>query len=76
MFPAMTIAPNNTIHVVWQDSTAGNHEIYHKRSTNGGTAWSAAQRLTWTPGQTSYPAIAVDSMNTVHAVWKDYAADT
>ena len=28
--PAMAIDSSNTIHVVWNDSTPGNYEIYYK----------------------------------------------
>jgi phage terminase large subunit-like protein len=72
-YPAMAIDSGNTIHVVWQDSAPGDVEIYYKGSTYGGTAWSAAQRLTWMPRASYYPTIANGSGNTVHVVWFDDA---
>ena len=57
--------------VVWQDNTPGNDEIYYKRSTDGGTTWSAAQRLTWNSGSSGRPAIAIDSSKAIHIVWAD-----
>jgi hypothetical protein len=70
-YPAIAIDLTNTIHVVWQDYPSGNQEIYYKRSTDGGTIWSAVKRLTWTSGQSYYPAIAIDSGSTIHVVWSD-----
>jgi phage terminase large subunit-like protein len=67
----MAIDSANTVHVVWWDETPGNYEIYYKRSTDGGTTWSASQRLTWTPGNSSMPAMAIDSSDTIHIVWYD-----
>lgn len=33
--------------------------------------WSAVKRLTWTSGESRYPAIAVDSGDRIHVVWSD-----
>ena len=70
-YPAITIDSNNVIHVVWQDDTPGNLEIYYRRSSDGGLNWSTAQRLTWTSGSSEYPAIAISSIHTIQVVWKD-----
>jgi len=67
----MAIDSTNTIHVVWEDDTPGNREIYCRRSTDGGTTWIAAKRLTWTSGESIGAAIAVDSDNHIHVVWYD-----
>ena len=69
--PAIAADSGNTIHVVWQDNTPGNDDIYYKRSTDGGATWSAAQRLTSNSGDSLLPAIAADSGNTIHIVWYD-----
>jgi len=69
--PAIAIDPGKTLHVVWYDNTPGNSEIYYKRSTDGGSNWSAAQRLTWTSGESSDPAIAIGMDNAIHVVWED-----
>jgi len=70
--PAITIDTSDTIEVVWSDDPPGNHEIYYQRSTDGGTAWSAARRLTWTSKDSSEPVIAVDPKNNIHVAWYDY----
>ena len=36
-----------------------------------GQGWSALKRLTWNSGESSSPAIAVGSGNSLHVVWED-----
>jgi len=59
------------LHLVWGDQTPGNYEVYYKRSTNGGSTWTAARRLTWNSGDSVGLAIAVDLSDRVHVVWED-----
>jgi len=72
--PAVAAGSGNAVDVVWEDSMAGNAEIYYKRSTNGGTTWSPGQRLTWTPGNSSNSIIGIDSSGVIHVVWYDEAS--
>jgi len=58
------------VHVAWYDSTAGNWEIYYKRSTDGGISWGADTRLTNDPANSTYPYLGV-SGSVVHLVWTD-----
>ena len=69
--PAIAIDSSGNIHVVWQDNTSGNYEIYYKRSTDGGTTWQPPKRLTWSSGDSENPAIAIDSSGNIHVVWED-----
>jgi BNR repeat-containing family member len=69
--PAIGTNSSNAIHVAWYDQTPGNYEIYYRRSTDGGTSWSAVQRLTWNSGPSEYPAIAATLGNTVYFTWDD-----
>ena len=69
--PAIAIDSGNTIHVVWNDDTPSNAEIFHKSSADGGTTWSDARRLTWTTGKSGFPAIAIDAGDSLHVVWQD-----
>jgi BNR repeat-like domain len=69
--PAIAIGPGGVLHVVWQDLTPGNWEIYCRRSPDGGMSWNAAKRITWTPGDSFAPDVAADSGSIVHAVWSD-----
>ena len=68
-YPAMTVTSSGDIHVVWDDDTPGNKEIYYKKSTDGGDTWTASKRITWTPGASMYSGIAVDSTGQLHVVW-------
>jgi hypothetical protein len=69
--PAMAVDSKNTIHVVWADDTDGNYEIWYKKSTDGGTAWSTVKRLSWTPADSYVPTIAIDSKNCLHLIWDE-----
>lgn len=60
----------SVVHVCWYDSTAGNWEIYYKRSTDGGTNWGSDTRLTNNTANSMYPTIAV-SGTIVHVAWTD-----
>ena len=33
--------------------------------------WTPAKRLTWSSGNSSVPAISIDSTDTIHVVWYD-----
>jgi hypothetical protein len=70
-YPAIAVDSGDAIHVAWHDDAPGNQEIYYKKSTDGGTTWSSALRLSWLSGYSNYAAIATDSARTVHLVWKD-----
>jgi hypothetical protein len=71
-YPAIAVDSSGNLHVVWYDLTPGNYEIYYKKSANGGSTWTASQRITWTPGGSVWPAIAVDSSDDLHVVWGDH----
>jgi hypothetical protein len=69
-YPAVAVDSSENIHVVWQDDSSANKEIYYKKGSSGGSSWTF-QRLTWTSGDSSYPSIAVDSNNHIFVVWED-----
>ena len=70
--PTIAVDTNDHIHVVWDDSTPGNFEVYYRKSTDGGSSW-IKKRLTFNSGYSQYPVIAVDSNNHIHVVWHDYS---
>jgi hypothetical protein len=70
-YPAVAADSSNRIHVVWQDDTPGNAEIYYMKSGDRGTTWGAARRLTWEYGASGRPAIVVDSADRIHVAWQD-----
>jgi len=69
--PVVAIGSSGTINVAWEESKAGNVDIYYKGSDNGGATWSAAQRITWTSGESRFVAAAGDSMDIGYIVWHD-----
>jgi len=70
-YPVLSVDSNDDPHVVWEDYTPGNFDIYYKRSTDGGASWNALIRLTWTAGQSRIPSLGMDTDNRVHVVWYD-----
>jgi hypothetical protein len=70
--PFIFLDQYNTIHLVWNDNTPGNQEIYYRVSTNGGVNWSTSKRLTWNSGISLSPIISVDLNDNIHIVWADH----
>jgi hypothetical protein len=60
------------VHVVWDDWTPGNREIFYKKSTDGGSTWAFTKRLTWKLFNSYKSAISTDSDNYIHVVWQDW----
>jgi len=69
--PVIAVDSSDNLHLVWDDDTPGNFEIYYKKSTDGGATWTANKRLTWTSSYSWNPSVAVDSSGNVHVVWED-----
>jgi hypothetical protein len=69
--PAIAVDASGIIHVVWSEGALGKKEIYYRKSTNGGASWTAAQRLTWTSGDSGRPDLAIDPAGNLHLVWGD-----
>ncbi len=71
------LTTNILVHIVWEDDTSGNKEIYYKKGIyekdNAFETfyWSAQKRLTWNTGASSRPVVAVDSNQDIHVVWYD-----
>jgi hypothetical protein len=63
-------ASGSVVHVVWMDDRDGNFEIYYKRSTDGGSNWSADARITNDAAASRFPSIAA-SGSVVHVAWQD-----
>lgn len=61
------------VHVVWQDYRDGNYEIYHMRSTDGGTSWGTEARLTNNTALSGSPSVSVSGLD-VHVTWTDERA--
>jgi hypothetical protein len=69
--PVIAVGSSGNLHLVWEDNTAGNDEIYYKKSTDAGATWTPSQRLTWTLGRSFRPTVAIGSSGGLHLVWQD-----
>jgi hypothetical protein len=67
--PAIAVS-GSTIHVVWNDDTPTNFDIFYRRSTNNGAAFHPIKNLSANTGDSNGPSIAA-SGNNVHVVWHD-----
>jgi hypothetical protein len=80
-YPAITVGPDDTLHVVWQDRTPGwwgpatdDYEIMYINNTGAG--WSnvtviSDNQTQWNDADSRYPAIAVSNSGNIHVVWED-----
>jgi len=81
ILPAMAVAQNGTIYVVWNDYrngrpggvANGNFDIMFARSEDGGMTWSPSLRLNddATTARQWMPDLAIDPFGGVHAAWMD-----
>lgn len=60
----VTVAPNDFVHVCWQDYRSGNAEIYH--TCYNGSSWSAEEAVTNNGFLSVYPRMAPDSADNIH----------
>ena len=64
-------ASGENVYVAWCDANPGNYEIYFRRSTDSGSTWESAQRLTNNAGDSYNPSIAA-SGSKVAVAWYDF----
>jgi hypothetical protein len=69
--PVIAVDSTDKLHLLWTDNVKGNFEIHYRNSINGGDSWSTVRRVTWTPGASRYPVVAVDSLDRLHVAWQD-----
>ena len=67
--PAIAAA-DNSVYVVWRDSTPGNFEILYRRSTDGGATFGPTENLSNNAGSSTRPSIAAIGSN-VNVAWED-----
>jgi hypothetical protein len=72
--PLLIVDSSNRLHLIWSDLTPGNYELYHRKSTDGGTIWAGTKRILWTSGNSEYPTAAVDSGDDIHVVWTEISS--
>ncbi len=69
--PTIAADPSSRLHLVWDDDTPGNSEIYYKKSPDAGATWTAVKRFTWTSGTSSAPDVAADTTGNLYVLWND-----
>ena len=60
----------NNVYVAWTDDTAGNGDIYFKRSVDNGTSFGSIENLSNNPGNSTNAQITLNGSN-VYVVWTD-----
>ncbi|MBM3315211.1 exo-alpha-sialidase [candidate division WOR-3 bacterium] len=68
--PRWLAATGDYVHVVWGDSRNPSLDVFHLRSTDGGTTWGTAFNLADTIAVSEFPAVAASGMH-AYAVWTD-----
>lgn len=69
-FPHL-LTNDGVLHLVWEDWSLGNAEIYYCYSTNSGISWSSVTSLSPIDNYThSHPGLAVESTN-IYVTWDD-----
>jgi RHS repeat-associated protein len=70
--PAIAVGSDGTVYAAWADARSGDNDVYFARRNPASGAWSASERVNnVTTGSQSQPAIAVDGVGNVYAVWSD-----
>jgi hypothetical protein len=68
--PSTIQTANGTIWVVWQTNRINGYDIFYKTSSNNGSSWSNATRLTTTEYNDGYPSITQMRDGTIWVVWE------
>lgn len=63
------------LHVAWTEFVGLDRQVFYAR-WEGGPNWTAAERLSDTPGYSGFPSLAVDSQERVHLVWYGFDGTT
>lgn len=69
-YPMVAVDGAGTIHVVWQDDTPGNSQVYYASKPTSGP-WSTPANISESPGYARRPRLAIDRADTLHVVWGD-----
>lgn len=68
--PAVAVGVDGSVHVVWEDQSPGNWEIFYASRAPGGL-WSPPANVSNNAGGSFRPAVAVGPDASVHVVWHD-----
>ena len=70
--PQIVATGSNTLHVIWSATNAisGLTQIWHKRSDNGGSTWSAKDLVSSNALEAIAPHMSADGQGNLHVVWE------
>jgi hypothetical protein len=70
--PEIAVDLSGHLHLVWYAPTGMYLDTYYRKSTDGGSTWTASKRITFSFGQDSaFPVIAADPSGNIHVVWNE-----
>ncbi|MBI3651410.1 MAG: exo-alpha-sialidase [Acidobacteria bacterium] len=67
--PEIAVAPDDSIHVVWEDDASGSKAIMYTRSTDGGANFSTPTQLSQGAGAAVESYIAIDTTGRIYVSW-------
>jgi len=68
--PSIAVDSRGTVHLVWDDNTQGNEEIFYAYKYANDT-WSIPVNLSNNESSSRYPCIQIDKNDKIHLVWQD-----
>jgi len=68
--PAIAQTADGRVWVVWESERSGNHDIWYKTSSDGGSNWSQASQITSDPNRDYGPAVTQTADGRVWVVWE------
>jgi hypothetical protein len=68
--PAVAVGADGSVHVVWEDQSAGNWEIFYASKEPDGS-WSPPTNVSQNLGGSFRPSVAVGTDGSVHVAWHD-----
>jgi hypothetical protein len=68
--PSIAVDSKGTLHLVWNDDSPGNEEIFYTFKTSE-TTWSTIVNISNNSRASRYPSITVDKNNFLHLAWQD-----
>ncbi len=68
---SIAVDKNDNVHIVWNDNSDGNYEIYYTKLDNNGNTLIEDTRLTFDTTESQSPVLVTDSQGDVHVAWVD-----
>ena len=67
--PSIAVDSKGTLHLVWNDDSPGNEEIFYAMKPEG-DSWSEPVQVTYNMGASRFPCIVIDKNDKIHLVWQ------